>query len=319
MKNILYLLIIAFVMSPVTSVKAINAVASIKATSGDVRIQRLKRNIPGRRGLILNDRDVVITGFNARTTILFRDGSEIRLFQNSRFTIEKTEEMKGEQRGFINNFLLKAGSFWGKFTKNRQRTRISTPTATCGIKGTSVSFSEKDGKLDVSLSTGLIELYNEDEKLMLPAGKMIKGIERSGTFKEKIQDLPYRLVIAPDNRKIDIPTVGNTGKIDFTIQVTNVQSKQNVSRPVDLFFSLRSDKIIFPKTVRLNDRGYARVTATIKPFQKADYGNGKIEIEVLAEGEKAMDIGTGQTLLTFDVPKKHQKIIRIDAGSGQIN
>ncbi len=319
MKNLIILVILAFVLSPVTSVSAINAVASIKAIAGDVKIQRLKRNIPGRRGLVLNDQDVVITGYKAKTTILFRDGSEIRIFQNSRFIIEKTEELKGSQRGFLNNFFLKAGSFWGKFTKNRQRTKIVTPTATCGIKGTSVSFSERNGQLNVSLSSGLIELENEDEKVTLKAGKMVKGIKQTGIFNDKIEDLPYRLAIEPDNRHIKVPTVGNTGKIDFTIQVTNVKTKRNVSRSGDLFFSLKSDKIIFPESVKLNDRGYARVSAIINPFQKADFGDGRIEIEVLAEGEQAMDIGTGQTLLTFDVPKKHQKIIRIDATSGEIN
>ncbi|MBU2514853.1 FecR family protein [bacterium] len=319
MKKLIILVILAFALSPVTSVQAINAVASIKAIDGDVKIERLKRNIPGRKGLVLNDQDVVITGYNAKTTILFRDGSEIRIFQNSRFIIEKTEELKGSERGFLNNFFLKTGSFWGKFTKNRQRTKIVTPTATCGIKGTSVSFSERNGQLDVSLSTGLIELENEDEKIALQAGKMVKGIKQTGIFNDKIEDIPFRLVIEPDNRHIVVPTVGNTGKIDFTVQVTDVKSKQNVSRSGDIFFSLRSDKIIFPESVKLNDRGYARVSAAIKPFQKADYGDGRIEIEVLAEGEQAMDIGTGQTLLTFDVPQKHKKIIRIDATSGEIN
>ena len=69
---------------PNCHIKAINAVASIKAISGEVKIERLKRNIPGRKGLVLNDKDIVITGHRAKTTILFRDGSEIRLFQNSR-------------------------------------------------------------------------------------------------------------------------------------------------------------------------------------------------------------------------------------------
>jgi hypothetical protein len=304
---------------PITAVQAINAVASIKETNGEVKIERLRRNIPGRKGLILDDQDVVITGANANVTILFRDGSEIRLFQNTRFIIEKSEEMEGPQRGFLNNFLLKTGSFWGKFTKNTQKTRIVTPTATCGIKGTSVSFAERNGKLDVSLSTGSIEIENEDEKVELQAGKMINGITPTGTFKEKIKDLPYLLEMEPDSSQITIPTTGNEHKVDFTLQVVNVKTKQNESRSGSVFFSLQSDKIVFPEKVILNERGYARVTATIKPFQKADYGEGRIEIEAVTEGESAMDIGTGQVLLTFDIPKQFQKTIRIDATSGQVN
>lgn len=304
---------------PVTAVQAINAVASIKETNGEVKVERLRRNIPGRKGLILDDQDVVITGANASVTILFRDGSEIRLFQNTRFIIEKSEEMEGAQRGFLNNFLLKTGSFWGKFTKNTQKTKIVTPTATCGIKGTSVSFAEQNGRLNVSLSTGAIEVENEDEKLELPAGKMITGITSTGIFKDKISDLPYLLEMKPDTSQIIIPNTGNENKIDFTLQVVNVKTKQNEARSGSVFFSLQTDKIVFPEKVILNERGYARVTAIIKPFQKADYGDGRIEIVAVTEGESAMDIGTGQSLLTFEIPKQHQKTLRIDANSGQVN
>ena len=319
MKKTTFLLLAALLIVPVSSTYAINAVASLKDTIGEVKIQRLSRNIPGRKGLILNDQDVVITGINAKATILFRDGSEIRLFQNTRFVIEKSEEMKGSQRGFLNNFFLKAGSFWGKFTKNTQKTKIITPTATCGIKGTSVSFSEHNGKMDVSLSSGEIELENEDEKISLPAGKMIQGLTQRGTFKEKIKDLPYQLVIEPDASKIELPTEGNEGKVDFTLQIVNVKTKQNEYRRGSIFFSLKTDKIVFPDRIVLNDRGYARVTAIIKPFQKADYGDGRIDIVAVAEGESAMDIGTGEALLTFDVPEQYQKTIRIDATSGELN
>ncbi len=317
-KLILFVILVSFLFPPSPAV-AINAVASIKSTIGEVKIQRLRRNIPGRKGLILNDQDVVITGSNAKATILFRDGSEIRLFQNTKFTIEKSEELKGSQRGFFNNFLLKAGSFWGKFTKNRQKTVIVTPTATCGIKGTSVAFSERNGVLDVSLSSGLIELENEDEKVELKPGKIVKGITRSGTFKDKIEDLPFRLMMKPDNSKIKIPTPGNQEEIDFTLQVINVKTQQNISRRGDVFFSLRTNKIKFPEKISLNERGYARVTATVDPFQKSDYGDGRIEITAVIEGEQSLDVGTAQTLLTYDVPEKLRKVIRIDANTGQVD
>lgn len=319
MKKLLIFAIMMLLFIPQQPVFAINAVASIKNISGEVKIQRLKRNIPGRRGLVLKDQDVVITGYNAKTTILFRDGSEIRLYPNTRFIIEKTVELEGSQRGFFNNLILKTGSFWGNFTKKKQRTKIVTPTATCGIKGTSVSFSERNGKLDVSLSTGVVELENEDEKILLPPGKMVRGITQTGNFSDKMEDLPFRLIIKPDNKHIKLPTLGNTEKVDFTIQIINTKTKQNVPRSGIVFFSLKSDKMVFPSNIRLNDRGYARVSATIKPFQKADYGNGRMEIVAVAEGEAFMDVGTGETVLTYNVPKKFRKTIHIDATSGKIN
>ncbi|MBT3226634.1 MAG: FecR domain-containing protein [Deltaproteobacteria bacterium] len=300
------------------SLSAINAVASIKASLGDVKVIRENRTITGRKGLVLNDGDIVTTEKNARTTILFRDGSLIRLYQNTRFTIEQSVENKSAHRGFLNRFKLSLGSLWGKFTKNRQRTVIKTPTATCGIKGTSVALSQKGATLDVSLSTGLVELENEDEKIDLKPGKMIKGITKRGSFKEKVKDIPYRILIKPDRKKIDVPTAGNESEVSFTLQVIDVNSKLNVFKAARVLITVPSDKIVFSESIRLNSRGYRRVTAIIKPFQKADYGSGRIEVTALAEGERYMDIGTGQTVLTFDIPKKNPRVLRIDANSGAI-
>ncbi|MBU3917100.1 FecR family protein [bacterium] len=327
---IIMIVILAFVPASY----ALNAVATLTAIFGDVKLQRVKdgvrSNEPGQKGMILEDKDLVITGPNARTTLLFRDGSEIRLFQNTEFMIEKTIELKGvKKRGFFNSFQLNMGSFWGKFTKNRQKTTIKTPTATCGIKGTSVSFSERNGQLNVSLSTGAIELENEDEKILLKAGKMIEGITRTGSFNKKVKDLPYFIEIKPDNNKIIIPTKGNTSKINITIQMMNVKTKQNVERSGRVYLSLetvvldtdrqKTDKIVFPENITLNDRGFARFTAQILPFNEGDYGRGKIEILAIVEGEDFMNVGAGQTMLSYDIPQKLQKTVNIKANTGEVN
>jgi hypothetical protein len=318
MKKACIVFIVAVLLVLPQSLFAINAVASIKASYGDVKVLRQNRPIAGRKGLILNDGDIVTTEKSAKVTILFRDGSLIRLYQNTKFTIEQSVENNGTHRGFINRFKLSLGSLWGKFTKNRQRTVIKTPTATCGIKGTSVALAQKGASLDVSLSTGLVELENEDEKIDLKPGKMIIGITKRGSFKDKIKNIPYRILIKPDRKKIDLPTTGNKGEVSFTLQVIDVKSKLNVSKAVRVLIAVPSDKIEFPESIRLNSRGYRRITALIKPFQKADYGNGQLEVTAVAEDERNMDIGTGQTVLTFDIPKNNPRVLRIDANSGEI-
>ena len=319
------LVIILLIFMAVPSIHALSAVASIKTLLGDVKIQRYQRFIPGKRGLVLNDEDVVITGQNAKATIIFRDGSEIRLFQNSNFTIEKSEEIEGKGKGFLKRFRLfsnkvklTTGSFWGRFTKGRQQTRISTPTATCGIKGTVVSFAQRNRKLNVSLSIGEIELENEDEKITLSSGKMIEGITETGSFKDKIKELPYRLTIVPDNPKIVVPTIGNENQIFFTLQLIDVKTKKNFEKSGDVYISMPLDKIIFTPRIRLNNRGYARVSAIVKPFRENDYGNGQVEVLAMIEGQKFMNVGAGQTMLTYDIPKQSRRTIQIDATTGEV-
>ena len=325
MKGLKVLMVVSLFFITVPSVHALSAVASIKSMLGDVKIQRFQRFIPGRRGLVLNDEDVVITGQNAKATIIFRDGSEIRLFQNSNFTIEKSEEVQGKGKGFLKRFRLfsnkiklTTGSFWAKFTKGRQQTRISTPTATCGIKGTVVSFSQRDDMLNVSLSVGEVELENEDEKITLSSGKMIEGITKRGSFKAKIKELPYRLTIVPDNPKMQIPTPGNQNQIFFTLQLIDVKTQKNFERSGDVYISMQLDKIVFPERIRLNKRGYSRLFAIVKPFQEGDYGNGQIEVLAMIEGQRFMNVGAGQAMLTYDIPKKSKRTIQIDATTGEV-
>lgn len=317
LKKAIIALITILLIAP--SSYALNAVASIKALEGDVKVDRSHRTITAKKGLVLNDADIVITAHNAKTTILFRDGSEIRLFQNSRFVIEQSQEKKDGSRGFLNRFQLKIGSLWGKFAKNRQNTTIVTPTATCGIKGTLVAMSEGDGKLDIALSSGSVELENEDEKIMLNPGKMIKGIAKNGTFSDKIEDIPYRISIQPDQKKIKIPTKNNVEEVSFTVQLIDIRTKRNVERSATIYFIVDSDKIAFPGNIRLNQRGYRRVVAQIMPFQKSDYKNGQIEISAIAEGEKQLNIGAGKSILTYDMPSKSPRTIQINANTGSIN
>ena len=306
------------------SILALEAVASLGKLKGDVDVlrqigsRRESRKIPGRTGLILHDKDVVVTGTRSRVTIVFRDGSEIRLFQKTKFIIEKSIEAKKGSRRFFNNFRLSIGSFWGKFTKGRQRTKIKTPTATIGIKGTAVSMIQRNDQLDVSLSTGRISVENDDEVMELLPGKMIKEIQKEGSIKDKVSDLPYQVLLKPDRNKIKIPKRGDEDFIYFTLQIIDSETKKNVERAGSVYVSLELDKIKFGEGIALNSRGYARVRATILPFQKADYKNGQVEIFAIMDGENFMDVGAGKTVLTYDVPSNMSRTIRIDANSGNI-
>ncbi|MDT8445935.1 MAG: FecR family protein [bacterium] len=297
---------------------AIDAVASFGQVSGNVQVIRETRKIPGRTGLILNDQDVVVTASDSRATIIFRDGSEIRLFQETRFVIEKSEEVNTGTRQFFHNFRLKVGSFWGKFIKDKQNTKISTPTATIGIKGTNVSFRQDREKLDVSLSSGLIEVINEDETIDLHPGTRIQGMQRKGTISDKVSKLPFKVNLKPDVDQFKVPDAGRTGEIEFTLQMVHTDSGLNADRSGMVYLSVEIDKIQFPERVQLNSRGYARVTAQVKPFQTADYRNGQVEILAVMDGEEFIDVGAGAAVLTYDVPKKATKTIRIDMNTGRV-
>ena len=321
MIEVLIAILTLFLLNP--TVQALNAVASIKQANGQIKVERgkdPKRMLIGHAGLILNDRDIVVTVKRSKATILFRDGSEVRLFQKTRFEIfQSKEDSTSGSRRFINKILLKFGSFWGKFARGNQQTIVETPTAIAGIKGTIISLSENNGRFSASLSSGAVAISNDEESVDLKAGQMVKEVSRTGSIENKISNLPYQIRISPDQQKISLPNLGEKTSIYFILQLVNVKSNENVNRSGDIHISAESDKIEFPETIQLNARGYTRVKATVHPFQRRDYKNGQIEIIAFLDGEEFIDVGTGQTMITYDIPEKSQKMIRIDGSSGTIN
>ena len=67
-----------------------DAVATLYSSTGVVEatISKSMRTTWGRKSLLLYERDLVFTGVG-EATILFRDGSEIRLFENTEFQIQE--------------------------------------------------------------------------------------------------------------------------------------------------------------------------------------------------------------------------------------
>ncbi|MGK0290522.1 MAG: hypothetical protein ACI86H_001981 [bacterium] len=297
-----------------------DAVASLGKMNGSVSVhlRSTGSTISGRDGLILRNGDLVKTGKRTKVSIVFRDGSEVRLFQNTRFLIEEAKESNGAKRSFRYKFFMKLGSMWGKFIKNSQtNTQIKTPTATIGIKGTMLRISERNSKSSVSLSSGLISVKNDNEKIELKPGRMISGIDKKGSIREKITRIPYRVLVRPSTKKITFRKKNRSTYFYVTLQLQNEKTKRNLYKRGKVHFSANSDKIIFPNNVYLNSRGYARVRIQVKPLDRKDYQRRSAEIVALMDGEEFHNVGAGLAVIPFDIPKG-QKRIRMNMNSGSI-
>ncbi|NQU64464.1 MAG: FecR domain-containing protein [SAR324 cluster bacterium] len=297
---------------------AANAVASIKDFKGSIAIERGDRNLSVRKGLILYDKDTVVTGKNAKVTIVFRDGSLIRLFSNTRFLIEKSVESKKGSRKFLHHFFLELGSFWGKFTKKYQSTVIRTPTATAGIKGTIVSMLERDATLTVSLSAGAVTLTNDDNTLDLQPQQIATDVTRRGSIGDKIENLPFHLTIKADQTEIKAPEAGEEVEIFFTLQIVQKTSNQNVLRSGPIYISHGFDNILFEPNIHLNARGYARIKARVKPFEGKNNVQEAIKITAIMDGETFIDVDAGQTYLTILQTGQKTKRLLLDVNSNKI-
>ena len=313
-------IVVLMLLTWASTIMAADAVASIKSIQGQVEIERENRILNGRIGLILYDRDVVFTNPRSKVSIIFRDGSIIRLFPKTRFVIEKSVEAKTKgTRKFFHRFMLKVGAIWGKFTQKRQETVIVTPTATAGVKGTNVAFSQRGDKFSASLSEGYVSIKNDDDSVELMPGQMIEHVTKRGSIKDKVKRLPYQIIIQPGRIYFKEPNEKEKTEIVFTLQLMDLRSNQQVERAGNIYLTSDLDKIEFPGFVKLNARGYARVTAKIAALDPNDLKYDQAEILAIIDDEKYLDIGAGHSILVIDPSSRKSRKIKIDVQSGTVN
>ncbi|HUJ75780.1 MAG TPA: FecR domain-containing protein, partial [bacterium] len=181
-----------------------DVIASLQTLTGDVQVVQKESGqaMEGRAGLLLRAGDVIVTADQARATIKFRDGSEVRLFQNTRFVLQASKENAGSSRTFKLDLLLRAGALWGLFARQVETAKITTPTATIGVKGTTLRVLERDNKERVGLTEGVIEVTNARNSVELQAGTRLAAFGPQDDLTQKVQPIPYKIEMRADKRKL---------------------------------------------------------------------------------------------------------------------
>ena len=115
-KRVMLGIVVVLLLIP-QSLLAINAVASISASTGDVKVIRNNRPISGRKGLVLNDGDIINTEKNAKVrtvfngevmaiqvskrgnpSVLIRHGNYISVYKNlSKIYVKKGDKVTTKQ------------------------------------------------------------------------------------------------------------------------------------------------------------------------------------------------------------------------------
>ncbi|HEX7928380.1 MAG TPA: FecR family protein [bacterium] len=292
-------------------------VASLQNMLGRVQVVQKANGetVQGRVGLLLRAGDTIVTADDSRATIKFRDGSEIRLFQNTRFVLQGAKESVGQDRSFKYDLLLRAGSLWGNFVKQRQAASISTPTATIGIKGTTLRITEQGNTARVALTEGVIDVSNERKTIELEPGKRLTDFSRVDDLATKVQPIPYKVEMRSEKRKLAFGS-NQPEEVFITLQLTNVTTGREVPRAATIYFRSNYDKITYPPMAKLDQRGFARVPLTFQPPEAADAQlAGNVYVWAVVDSADADDTGEGRIL--FNIPvKQGEERIKVDADKG---
>ena len=112
---------------------------TIKAVIGTVSVVRGESRQPVRPGDAVLERDQIATGSDSATAFSLRDGTFVSIGANSalsvtNFQFEPTKQEGRMDIGLLSGTMRFITGLLGK--RDRDRIRISTPTATVGIRGT---------------------------------------------------------------------------------------------------------------------------------------------------------------------------------------
>lgn len=145
-------------------------VASIHELNGLVQMtpQQTGRKLVARSGSFLGEEDILETGKDGRVTILFRNGSKIRLFEDTKLSIQKALEANIVNRAFEIEIQLHTGSLRANFLPGQQIASIQTPQAKIKVDGTVFRMEEKPGSgTTISMTEGKLFVNNGVSSLEL--------------------------------------------------------------------------------------------------------------------------------------------------------
>ena len=119
--------------------------ATVEAVQYPAWLERGGQRVPLTAGTVLQSRDRIATGGNARAQLRLPEGSAVKLGENAQFVVERVEDRAGVLRAVLN---VINGAF--RFTSQEARKRdvtIKVKNVTAGIRGTDLwgkSTEERD-------------------------------------------------------------------------------------------------------------------------------------------------------------------------------
>lgn len=313
-----FLIVYLLVLHPLADA-AETAVASLTRVEGsvEVKIFKTKKSVMAREGLLLFQEDFISTGNGGKTTILFRDGSEIRLFGNSELSLQQAIEDTTKKRSFQYKFIMKLGSFWGKFIQGRQKTSIETPTTTIGVKGTALRVTDDGKTASIALTEGAATVENAVGSLDLMPGQRLKDFKREDDLKDKVEQIPFKLQMKTENYQLDL-SQANEATIRVTIQMSNTVNGENVKKGGRIYLGSNYYNVEFPKNVALDNSGFARIPILIrKPHSSDREFDGKVVIWAVMDELHLDDVGEGNLQIQLSNPTNRR--MQIDVNSGQVS
>jgi hypothetical protein len=229
------------------------------------------------KGSEINPGDSINTALEAHAQIRFIDGGYVSLQPNTVFRVDEfnyKNKTDGEEKGFFS--LLKGGlrAITGAIGHvNRNNYRVTTATATIGIRGTGYRAQLKDDGLYVSVGEGAIALSNDAGELLVSAGKaaFVSNKNTAPVFTIDQPNIPpasYQPVISPvlaTNLVQIVPSLASGSGYSMVYASLNsiLTGSSGAVNPASAVFNSSSQLIKFSSGTSGMDLGLASISSGV--------------------------------------------------------
>lgn len=146
-------------------------IAIILKTKGTVKIKSTNPNNwkEARQGLRLTSGDVIKTGDDASTAVMFTDDKSLmKIRENSTVSIQG----KRDRSSISKRIKFALGEMWVKVTDQKSSFLVETPSGVAAVKGTEFyTLIDQEGNMIVIGIEGIISLMNKLGEVLIRAGE----------------------------------------------------------------------------------------------------------------------------------------------------
>ncbi len=285
-------------VSPPAASAGERALAVFTETTGRVELRRrgLKEQIHD--GSFLFRNDVVITGPRGKTTLLLRDGSRIRLFEQSRFLINH-EKVSENPAGRINRRMrLHSGTILVLLLSANMQAEIqSGPGILIRVNGGILRVFHREKENTISITKGEAWIRNRLSSVKLDEGQRLDRVKDTDYLSEHATPIPHVFRLHSDPLELAFAEEKPVSAF-LELQLKTRLTDRDVHRkgPVRLWSSY--SRLSIPREVKLDSRGHAHVRMRISPPDRlTGLFDGTIRLFASMDSAGFEQVAEGQLLL----------------------
>ena len=302
-----FLLLTSYFLLPLNAQDKKHAAGFIVDASGDCRVLREDgREARVRTGAFVYEKETLKTGRRAYIKLVFSNGVETRLRQNSEMSVMSVPP---EERGVSNKVRMVIGGMFSRVTRRKTKFDVHTPVVTIAVRGTEFDTDVgSGGETKVKVFKGLVKLSNEygtqelkeNEKSSIgsgsaPATPVVMSAEETKVEEEEVNELVVELA-----DKVDVG-----GVVSGVIYVKDKSGDNNakykgkitIGASGDLEVSMFNRKkwqttieeTVKESRVRFDVRGVREGRGELS-YGAKDCRGGSVSMEVQMPAEKTLNI-----------------------------